>query len=164
MCPVHGPRWKLVRNAPGAGLIITGDRGVLLGRRAREPWLGHWEVPSGFVEEGEHPADAARREAREELGVDVTLTGLLGVYLARLPDRQWVLSTVYVGETSDEPVPNPTEVLECRWFDRHELPETMAAEHRRRIDDWLEGEADRRGPHSRRRWARRPRPAFDDGA
>lgn len=37
--------------------------------RARDPWRGGWEVPGGFCEVGEHPALAAQRERREELGI-----------------------------------------------------------------------------------------------
>lgn len=139
VCPVHGPRWKLIRNAPGAGVIITDGDAVLLGRRARDPWQGQWEVPSGFVDLGEHPADAARREVREELGVDVTLTGLVGLYLDLLPDGEWVQSIVYSGETSEEAVPDRDEVVECRWFPRHLVPPVMAGNHRRRVEDWLAG-------------------------
>lgn len=138
---MHGARWKLVRNAPGASVVISRNQEVLLGLRAREPWRDHWEVPSGFVDLGEHPADAARREVKEELGVDVALTAFLGIYLERLPDGQWVQTAVYVGESEGIAVPDRAEVLECRWFGRHEIPQTMAGEHRRRIDDWLAGKA-----------------------
>lgn len=141
VCAEHGPRWMLVRNAPGAAVVITGERGVLLGRRAHEPWRGCWEVPGGFVDLGEHPADAARREAREELGVAVTLTALLGVYLFCNPDGQWIQSTDYIGETTDEAVPDRSEVIECRWFAPADLPEPLAGPVQRRIEDWLAGRA-----------------------
>ncbi len=141
VCADHGPRWMLVRNAPGAAVVITDERGVLLGRRAREPWRGCWEVPGGFVDLGEHPADTARREAREELGVTVTLTALLGVYVFRNPDGQWIQSTDYLGETADEAVPDGGEVLECRWFAPADLPGPMAGPVERRIEDWRAGRA-----------------------
>ncbi|MEJ7585027.1 MAG: NUDIX hydrolase [Acidimicrobiales bacterium] len=140
-CPVHGPRWKLVRNACGAGVVITGAQGVLLGLRAQDPWRGQWEVPSGFVDLAEHPADAARREVKEELGATVTLTAFLGVYLDLLPDGEWVQTTMYVGEIDGELVPDRAEVLECRWFRRAAVPDEMAGDHRRRVNDWLAGRA-----------------------
>ena len=49
-----------------AGVILDiGERVVLL-RRAIEPAYGAWVFPGGFVDRGEHPEEAALREAREE--------------------------------------------------------------------------------------------------
>lgn len=57
-----------------AGVLVRGGR-VLLGlRRAdRASYPGVWDLPGGHVEPGESPRDAARRELREELGVDAEL-------------------------------------------------------------------------------------------
>ncbi|MCU1351453.1 MAG: hydrolase [Acidimicrobiales bacterium] len=139
-CPEHGPRWRLVRNAPCAAVVIERDGLVLLARRARAPFAGEWEVPGGFVEQGEHPEDAARREAREELGIDVELTGLIGIYVEADHRIDPLQITVFTGRTGAvEAVPDPSEVSEWRWFGPDELPTHMAADHRRRIDDWLAG-------------------------
>ena len=99
VCPEHGPRWKLVRNAPVVAVLAEWDGRVLLGRRAHEPWLGQWNLPGGFVEKGEHPFDAAAREFREEVGLEVRLTGLLAVSLSRYePTDDWLLHHVFTGE------------------------------------------------------------------
>lgn len=137
-CAAHGPRWKLVRNAPAADvLIVRGDR-VLLSRRGIEPHRGKWEVPGGMQELGEHPGDTARREAREELGVSVRLVDVLGIYLDAY-DGGFGQTVVYLGEIDGEPGPGDHESLEWRWFGPDELPaaEEMAFTHRRRLDDWL---------------------------
>jgi 8-oxo-dGTP diphosphatase len=137
-CPDHGPRWKLVRNAPAADVLIVRGDCVLLSRRAIEPHVGKWELPGGMQELGEHPGDTARREVREELGVDVRLTALFGIYLDALPDGIGQ-TTVYLGEIDGDPGEGDHESLEWRWFGVDELPPAsdMAYEHRRRLDDWL---------------------------
>jgi 8-oxo-dGTP diphosphatase len=137
-CPRCGPLWKLVRNALGAEvLIVDGDR-VLLVRRAQEPWRGQWELPGGFVELGEHPAVAARREVAEELGAVVRLTGLLGFYLD--PHVDDVVSVVtFVGELDGDLEVDAAEVAEVGWFAPDALPGAgdLAANHSERLRDWL---------------------------
>lgn len=141
-CPDHGARWRMVRNAPCAAVVISDDDGrVLLSLRARQPFAGMWEVPGGFVELGEHPADAARREVREELGLEVALTGLVGEYVARTEGGGWLQITVYSGTVDGDPHPDPTEVTGWGWFPLADVPAEMAGDHRRRVEDWAAGRA-----------------------
>lgn len=63
-----------------AGIVALHRDRLLLLRRAIEPAYGAWVFPGGFVDRGEHPQEAAVREAREEAGVGVRVDGLLGVY------------------------------------------------------------------------------------
>jgi 8-oxo-dGTP diphosphatase len=74
---------------------------VLIERR--NPPSGY-ALPGGFVDVGETVEAAAVRESREETGLEVTLTRLLGVYSdpARDP-RGHTASVVYVGEARGEP-------------------------------------------------------------
>jgi len=63
------------------GTIITDEHGrVVLVRRAIEPGYGKWVFPGGFIDRGETVEAAARREAREECGLDVRLERLLNIY------------------------------------------------------------------------------------
>jgi ADP-ribose pyrophosphatase YjhB (NUDIX family) len=136
-CSEHGSLWRLVRNAPCADvLVVRGDR-VLLTRRAKDPYAGYWETPGGFQNDGEHPSDAARREAMEELGINVKLTGILGIYVDRYDDEQWTQTIVYLAETDDEPRVADGEIEEWRWFGPDELPTQMAFKHGERLQDWL---------------------------
>jgi 8-oxo-dGTP pyrophosphatase MutT (NUDIX family) len=63
---------------PGAGVFVRDDRGrVLLVCRADS---GNWTLPGGMLETGESITQTAVREAREETGLDVAITGLVGIY------------------------------------------------------------------------------------
>lgn len=74
---------------------------VLIERR--HPPRGH-ALPGGFVDVGETVEAAARREAREETGLEVTLKALLGVYSDPGRDaRGHTVSIVYVAEARGEP-------------------------------------------------------------
>ena len=66
--------------APGVALAIRWGARVLLGKRAPATLFGGtWALPAGYVEFDEDFLTAARREAREETGLEVALTGILNV-------------------------------------------------------------------------------------
>jgi 8-oxo-dGTP diphosphatase len=51
-------------------VVVRGDRAVIV-RRAHQPRKGEWSLPGGVLDLGESLVDAARREVREETGLDV---------------------------------------------------------------------------------------------
>ncbi len=121
---------------PTVDVIIELDGGVVLVKRKNPP--PGWALPGGFVDYGESVESAARREAREETGLDVELTCLLGVYSE--PDRDprfHTVSTVYVASASGTPR-GGDDAAEARVFDPAALPGPMAFDHARIIADYLE--------------------------
>lgn len=63
---------------PGGSALVADETGrVLMQRRADS---GNWSLPGGTMEIGETLGAAVVRETREETGLDVELTGILGVY------------------------------------------------------------------------------------
>ena len=76
--------WRWYANPkPAAGVILERDASVLLLRRAVEPCLGAWDLPAGYLDPGESPEEAARRETLEESGLEVDLVRLVGIYTSR---------------------------------------------------------------------------------
>jgi ADP-ribose pyrophosphatase YjhB (NUDIX family) len=104
---------------PVAAVIPVLDDGrVLLLRRGIEPSRGKWTFPGGFVDLGESVEEAARRECHEELVIDVSLEGLVGVY-SRPDDR--IVLVVYRGTPLGEPR-TTAEALEVGAFAVDEIP------------------------------------------
>lgn len=115
---------------PTASAVIVGDDGrVLLARRKREPFAGSWDLPGGFLEEGEHSLDGLRRELREEAGVEIEPGNFLGVWTDRYGDAEDAPATINLYWTAriaaGEPRPDD-DVEELGWFGRDELPGTLA--------------------------------------
>ena len=115
--------------------VVLGDAsGVLLGKRMIDPASGKWSFPAGYVNRGEILEEAAVREVAEELGVNVRLRGLVGVYSeAGNP----VVLIVYGGEiVGGQPSPDGREVSEVRRFDLDALPELAFPHDRKVLADW----------------------------
>ena len=120
---------------PTADVIIeVGDRIVLV--RRKNPPEG-WAIPGGFVDVGETVEAAAAREGREETGLSVTLTALLGVYSdpARDP-RHHTVSAVYVGRAEGVPR-GGDDAAEARLFGEGDLPSPIAFDHAKILADYF---------------------------
>jgi ADP-ribose pyrophosphatase YjhB (NUDIX family) len=94
------------------------DGRIWLLRRAFDPGGGLWTFPGGFVDLGESVEDAALRETREELEIDVELQGLVGVY-SRPEDR--VVLVVYAARPLGTPR-TTEEATEVRAFAPDAIP------------------------------------------
>lgn len=101
------------------GAIFSLDGGILLIQRAIEPSYGKWVFPGGYVDRGESLEAAAIREVREECGLDVRLTRLLGVYSS--PGNPVIL-IAYVGEVTGGALAVDEEGQDARAFPPAEIP------------------------------------------
>jgi 8-oxo-dGTP diphosphatase len=113
---------------PTANVLVQrhDDGRLLLVRRAREPFAGRWDIPGGFVEEGEEAEAAACRELREETGLDVRIEGFVGVFGDRYGgDRGQSTCNLFWRGTTDDPgsAQAASDVAEVGWFDRTALPD-----------------------------------------
>jgi 8-oxo-dGTP diphosphatase len=116
-------------------VIIQLEGGIVLVRRRNEP-LG-WALPGGFIDRGESAATAGRREAKEETGLDVELTELLGVYSdpRRDPRGFFTLSAVFIGRAEGRPQ-GGDDAAEARVFPLDALPKDVVFDHPTIIDDY----------------------------
>ena len=119
---------------PTVDIVIRVSGGIVLIRR-RNPPMG-WALPGGYQDVGETCEAAARREAMEETGLDVTLDDLLYVYSdPRRDPRKHTLSTVFTASATGEPV-GMDDAEEARIFDLDNLPSDLAFDHRLILEDY----------------------------
>jgi 8-oxo-dGTP diphosphatase len=106
-------------------LVVDSAGRLLLARRARPPFQGKWDLPGGFVAEGEHPLDAVRRELREETGLDVEPDRFVGVWMDRYGEDgagEHTLNLYWTATAEGDPRA-ADDVSEVGWFARDDLPE-----------------------------------------
>lgn len=119
----------------GVSVVILKDAAVCLILRGDFPI---WCLPGGAVEDGEAPAEAAIREVREETGLEVRLTRLVGLYYrSQGPggNHQALFSAEVIG---GEARPDGFESLKVEWFPLDHLPERTLGIHRLSIRDALQ--------------------------
>ena len=118
-------------------VVVEASGGIVAGKRAIEPGRGLWCLPGGFVDDHEHPAEAAVRECREEIGVEVRVSELVGVYHVQRAQRPHLVVIGYRGllEDGEQPVAGH-EMDEVGVFPADQLPPLAFSSHRDLVADW----------------------------
>ncbi len=121
---------------PTVDVIIEREDGQILLIKRKNPPPG-WALPGGFVDCGESLEQAAIREVLEETGLEVELLEQFHAYSdpARDP-RQHTLSVVFIGVAGGTPRAGD-DAERAQAFRPDSLPEPMAFDHRRIIEDYL---------------------------
>lgn len=135
-CAGCGYTWYPDPKVATGVVIADGDGRILLVRRNHEPRIGRWAFPSGFVDAGEVPEDAAVREVEEETGLKVQLDRLLGVY-SRPGER--VIFLAYAGHTVGGDLVAGEECIEVATFPPGALPELAFPNDGAILEAWASG-------------------------
>ncbi|WP_341482547.1 NUDIX hydrolase [Fundidesulfovibrio agrisoli] len=125
------PTVDIVIACPGGGVVLI--------ERRNEPH--GWALPGGFVDYGETLENAAIREAKEETGLDVELTGLLGVYSDPERDpRQHTMSVVYTARAHDiAALGAGDDAARAQIFPLERLPAPLCFDHGCILEDYARG-------------------------
>ena len=106
-------------------------------RRAQEPNRGEWNLPGGFVEEGEGGAEAIGREVREETGFEVEVGEMIGAFPSTYgsgEEARSILGLAYRCEVTGGELDVSSESEEAGWFTLAEFPRTAFADERRALE------------------------------
>jgi ADP-ribose pyrophosphatase YjhB (NUDIX family) len=115
--------------------VLQDDKILLTQRDDFETWI----LPGGGVEDGESIAQAAIRETKEETGLDVELTKLVGIY-SRLGNFLKGHVVLFVGkQIGGEIKCQPGETIAVEWFPFDQIPSPLSLGHKRRIQDVIDG-------------------------
>lgn len=122
-----------------AGAVVTDNRGrVLLLKHNFRAGSG-WGIPGGFIEKGEQPEAAIRRELREEVGLEVEDAKLVAARTLKVAQQVELLYRCRALDgDSREAKPQNMEIKRTGWFDAESLPPELSDDQRRLIKTALD--------------------------
>jgi len=133
--------WQNSKPAVGALVVrvIDGIPHILLARRGINPHKGMWDLPGGYLKNGEPPEEGLAREMREELGTTISHLRFVTAGIDEYPredvaeEARFVLSLHYRCEIPPDAVLRADDdVEEARWFPFDALPDKIAFNTNRR--------------------------------
>jgi 8-oxo-dGTP diphosphatase len=124
-------KFAVLRLTAGVMGIAVVDEHILLARTMYDP--NFWRLPGGFLEPGESPQAALKRELMEELGCDSHVKELAGVYYKTYEAN---LNMIFAVDLDGEPVADGEELTEISWHSLSSLPKSVSPRQRQVISDY----------------------------
>ena len=129
--PARVRRWTMrfthARFTVTAGAIVFNDSGQVLLLKHRFRAGSGWGLPGGFMEAGEQPLDALRRELREEIGMEIRDVEVFAARSFRKPQQVEVL---FLCRANGSARPQNVEIELAEWFSLNSLPEGLPKDQR----------------------------------
>lgn len=122
----------------GVNVIIENEKGEILLTKREDFEI--WCLPGGGVEKDELTSDAAKREIKEETGLEIELKELAGVYYKRKWSAGCAEIFVFTAKkVGGELKLDPNEVVEADWFNLGDIPRELLITHKKRINNFKKG-------------------------
>ena len=135
LLPARMRRWSMrathTRFTVTAGAIIFNDAGQVLLLKHRFRAGSGWGLPGGFLEAGEQPLAALKRELREEIGMEVESAE---VFTARSFKNIRQVEVLYLCRANSNGKPKTIEVERAEWFAVDSLPDGLPRDQRRLVE------------------------------
>ena len=133
--PVRMRRWSMrlahARFTVTAGAIIFNDAGQILLLKHRFRSGSGWGLPGGFLEKGEQPLEAMRRELREEIGLEVDD---VEIFAARSFKKPRQVEVLFRCRATGSVTPRTMEVERAEWFSLETLPDGLPRDQRTLVE------------------------------
>jgi ADP-ribose pyrophosphatase YjhB (NUDIX family) len=139
VCPNCG---HIVFFDPKVAVVIFVEQNgkILLVKRAVDPGKGRWAFVAGFVDAGEDPKEAARREFHEETGLDIEITRLLDVFPRSADDGGTAdIIIAYAARVTGGTLQADDDAEAVGWFTSNDLPELVFATTEILVERWAKG-------------------------
>jgi ADP-ribose pyrophosphatase YjhB (NUDIX family) len=127
------PRFSVTAGA----VVVDADGRVLLLKHVFRTGSG-WGIPGGFIEKGEQPEEAVRRELREEAGLELKSVELAFVRTLKKPAQ---VEIIFRCTPNGEAKPQSIEIKSATWVALDELPPELNSSQRRLIERALNNRA-----------------------
>ena len=111
-----------------AGAIVTDDRNRVLLLKHRFRGGSGWGIPGGFIEAGEHPHEAIKRELCEEVGLNVADLQIIG---SRTFSHLKQIEILFRCKAVSEANPRSNEIQTAEWFSLDNLPDGLPRDQKR---------------------------------
>ena len=105
-----------------ASVIVKKDNKILLVKEVLETLKEHWIFPGGGVDFGETIQEAAKREVKEEIGLDIEIKKFLGFKEAIFPKYDYhTVIFFFMAEPLNDEITKIDKVLDARYFSKEEI-------------------------------------------
>ncbi len=129
--------WEPRFTVTAGACVLDREGRVLLLKHAFRAGSG-WGIPGGFVERGEQPEDALRRELREEVGLEIAAARVAFVRTLARPHQ---LEIIFCCRATGEAHPREREIERAEWYAPAQLPAELSQDQRRLIARALQSSA-----------------------
>lgn len=131
-CPTCG---RFDNRGVSIDAVIIKDTKILLIKRGSQPYKGFWGTPGGYVDWDESAEETVKREVKEETGLEVIKTSLIGVYSNPTRHPKQTINIVYIAYVASGEAKASDDATEVKWFPISELPNELAFDHKQNIAD-----------------------------
>lgn len=127
-------RFQTTFTVSAAAVVVNGEDKVMVLHHVMRPATG-WGLPGGFIDAGEQPHAAIKRELKEETGVEITEVRLLHLHtLGRHVEILFAARADAEGEILS------SEIDHLGWYTLDEIPAGLPLDQRRTVECVLKGE------------------------